>query len=200
MIDRLRELANRPVSQLPAGLVIAACALVIVLGAILLSRIGDPQPRPQAHPAPRAQDADPEGDEINLNAPAPSWDYGFGELPSAEGPNAEHATPEDGARIRTVTRRFVTGYLAFTYQHGDASEIQGATPELLERLAQDPPRVPGNIRRRDPRVELVHSNGIGDLRAAAVAIVTDGAIRYSVHVRLIRNGPREWTVTDVTTV
>jgi hypothetical protein len=41
MIDRIRELARRPVRELPAGIALAVCALVIVVGALMISQLGD---------------------------------------------------------------------------------------------------------------------------------------------------------------
>ncbi len=197
MIDRLRKIANQPVRELPTRLVFIACVLVIAIAAAGLGRVGDSEPPSQTRSAPRAHDPGAEDHEVG-NPPSSDWDYGYSELPSEEGPNAAPVTREDGAQVRRATRRFMHGYLAFTYGHAQASEINGATPELIELLEENPPRVSEKIRRgRHPRIELVHGDGIGEFRAAAIAAVADGVTRYSVHVRLIRDSPDTWIVTEV---
>jgi len=194
VIDRLRLLLNRPVRELPTGLALAACGLMIVLGALLLSQIADPeQPRP---PEPRAQDADAGGYSVT-NPPVVSHETHPSELPSEEGPSRARVTPHDARDVRASTHAFMRGYLAYTYGRARAIEITNATRELIAQLEQSPPRVPEDVRKRRPRVELVHSDGIGEQRAAAVAIVTDGVTRYSVGLRLVRTGMEEWSVTDV---
>jgi hypothetical protein len=198
VINRLRDIADRPVSELPTGLVFAICVLVIALGAFGVAQIADPHSRPQP-PVADARDAgpDPNGHEVT-NAPAPSWDYGYSELPGEQGSNPVPDTARDAAQVRDATRRFMTGYLAFTYGHARANEIQATSAEMIRGLAQHPPRVPTRIRRLHPRVELVQQIASGPIRAAAVAVIDDDVTRYSVHVELIRNSRSDWIVTEVT--
>jgi hypothetical protein len=196
MIDELRRIARRPVRELPTRLVPAACALLIVLGAVLLSRLGEPEP--EQRPAPRTSDGTlPAGDYEVTNPPVVSHDEHPSELPSEEGPNRARVTPHDGRDIRSSTRRFMLGYLAYSYGRGAPADITNATRELIAELEQQPPRVPDRLARRHPQVELVHLDGAGPERAAAIALVDDGLARYSVSVRLIRTGAEEWSVTDV---
>ena len=58
------------------------------------------------------------------------------------------------------------------------------------------PRVPARERRRRPRVVLVQSNGVSHLRADLVALVDDGARRYTVPLELAR-ARAGWRVTAV---
>jgi hypothetical protein len=91
----------------------------------------------------------------------------------------------------------MAGYLPYSYGHGDAADIEGATPVLIVLLTEKPPRVPDSVRRRHPRLELVQLDGAGPSEAAAIAMVNDGITRYSVHVRLTRTTSGGWIVSDV---
>jgi hypothetical protein len=192
MIGRLRELANRPVSELPTRAVLATCVLVIALGALAFAQLNDVEPRPTPKPAP-----DAEGGYEVTHPPVVSHRPRDTEPPSEEGPLAEQVTPAQAARIRRATRRFMAGYLPYSYGHGDAADIEGAAPALIVLLTEKPPRVPDSVRRRHPRVELVQLDGAGPSEAAAIAIVNDGVTRYSVHVRLIRTTSGGWIVSEV---
>ena len=169
MIGRLRDLANRPVSELPTAAALAASVLVIALGACAFAQLDDPEPRPTPKPA-----LDGQGGYEVTHPPVVSHDPREGTPPSEEGPLAEQVTPAQAARIRRATRRFMAGYLPYSYGHGDATEIEGAAPALIVLLTEKPPRVPDSVRRRRPRVELVQLDGAGPTDAAAIAMVDDG--------------------------
>jgi hypothetical protein len=53
------------------------------------------------------------------------------------------------------------------------------------------------VRRRRVQIVLVQTDSVGELVAAASAIVDDGATRYKVSVRLRRYPPYGWAVTEV---
>lgn len=192
MIGRLRDLANRPVSELPTAAVLAACVLVIALGALAIAQLDDPEPRPTPRPAP-----DAEGGYEVTHPPVVSHHPRDGAPLSEEGRLEVQVTPAQAARIRGATRRFMDGYLPYSYGRGDAREIRGAAPALIVLLTEKPPRVPDSVRGRRASVELVQLDGAGPSDAAAIAMVNDGVTRYSVHVRLIRTTSGGWIVTEV---
>ena len=99
MTTRLRELAGRPVRDLPAGLVLAVCALIILAGALLLARIGDPA----AQPAPQTS-TDPEASYEVTNPEAPSWDLGAREHPDLTEPAPD--PPSDRVQVRDAAQDF----------------------------------------------------------------------------------------------
>ena len=63
---------------------------------------------------------------------------------------------------KRAARRFLAGYLAYSYGHAIAPRrIRAASARLRAQLAAEPPRVPPRERRRHPRVVLVQINGVG---------------------------------------
>src|SRR5450756_52794 len=58
--------------------------------------------------------------------------------------------------VARTARLFLAGYLAYLYGHTPASQIKGATPELLRSLEAHPPRVSPGMRSRDPRLLSIH--------------------------------------------
>jgi hypothetical protein len=86
--------------------------------------------------------------------------------------------------VLRVARRFLTGYLAYLYGRGSASEIRASAVSLRDRLAQHRPRVSPAIRHRHPRIVSTH----GDALSAApgwlvTATVEDGGTEsYSIAV------------------
>jgi hypothetical protein len=110
------------------------------------------------------------------------------------GGTGEDQDPAGDAAPEHAARRFLTGYLAYTY--GRTRQLPlGATPELRQQLAAKPPRVPRDVRRLRPRARRLDATIIG-MGADAQAIVVDGRRTYSVAVTLEwLDG--EWVVTGV---
>jgi hypothetical protein len=186
MIDRIRELVERPVRELPAGVALAVCALVIVFGALLISQLGDSEP-----PGSGTGDGPDGGDEVThppvaSHDPLASKDLSIG-----------RATPADIQRIRRTTRRFLAAYLPYSYGRGEVDDIGPMTPVLAVLLREKAPRPPRDADRRDPRVELVHLEYADATEAETTALIDDGVIRYTLHVRLTRTGPHRWVITRV---
>jgi hypothetical protein len=102
----------------------------------------------------------------------------------------------DVERSKRAARRFLAGYLAYSYGRAPAHRIPAATTELRDRLARTRPRVPESERRQQPRVQLLQSNSVSRDRAALVALIRDQARRYSVHLELA-NTPTGWLVTGL---
>ena len=193
MIDRLRGLLNRPLRDTERRRLFVAAVAVIVLGASALALLDGPTP----HPQPEARSSPP------ARAPraptrAPAEDAAAVEAPSEEGaPRPElEGSRADVAATKRAARRFLTGYLAYTYGRRSAHRIAAASGQLRRRLAAHPPRVPASERRRHPRVVLVQSDAVGRVRGELVAVVRDGARPYTVPLELTR-GRDGWKVTAV---
>lgn len=102
----------------------------------------------------------------------------------------------DVVATKRAARRFLAGYLAYTDGRRPARRIASASVALRRSLAAHPPRVPARERHRRPRVVLMQSHGVGRVRAELVALVRDGARRYTVPLKLTR-GRSSWKVTAV---
>jgi hypothetical protein len=178
VVDRLRAFLNRPLrdSDRPRLFAMAAAAIVAVAAAFAL--LDDAGPTRAAAPPERRTPPEPP--------------------PSLPEPPAERPTSPAGradvAQIKRAARRFLAGYLPYTY--GADRSIEGATAQLRRRLARERPRVPAAERRRRPRIEHLQTEGATRRRAEAIAIVEDGARRYTVPLELSRTAAG-WRVTAV---
>lgn len=179
MVDRLRALANRPLGDDDRPRLFAIAVAVIVACAALLALWDDPAPpRARTLPAPAADlpPADPVATPAGVADPV--------------------ASPAEVARAKRTARRFLAGYLPYSYGQGPASAISGASPALRRRLASERPRVPAQVRARHPRVRLVQTEGATARDARLTALVSDGRRRYTVRLALART-TGGWTVTAV---
>ena len=95
-----------------------------------------------------------------------------------------------------AARRFLAGYLPYTYGRRSPDRIAAATAALVRQLDNERPRVPARERGRRARVVLVQADAAGPVRAEATALVSDGARRYTVPLKLARQRSG-WKVTDV---
>jgi hypothetical protein len=174
VIDRLRELAERPITDFErprlfwlAAAILVAVALVLIALGRSASEEGAPSALPATAPSPPPRSAPP--------APAPA------RVP----PAAERSA-----------RRFLAGYLRFIYGRGRAGDIEAAAPALLRRLARSRLRVPPAARRRRPRVAQLEARRLTSGAVAVAAEVADGGVaRYPVHLEL-RRGGEGWTVVE----
>jgi hypothetical protein len=117
--------------------------------------------------------------------------------PSGKGTRSPVAASQaDAAASKHAARRFLTGYLPYTYGHGRARRIRPATAALRRQLTTQRPRVPARQRRRTPRLVLLQSETVGHRHAALVAFVSDGRRRYTVALELERTGAA-WQVDRV---
>jgi hypothetical protein len=190
VIDRLRVFMHRPLADADRARLFLVAVAAIVLGAASLALIGDPPAREPAR-EPARLPAQPDPPELPT-APAAAL-----ELPSEEGPpTSAAASRSDVEAAKTAARRFLAGYLPYSYGQVRARQIEGASDELRRRLEADPPRVPAAERDRRPRVLLIHADGAGKARAAMLALIADGRRRYTVRLELERRRSG-WTVTDV---
>ena len=100
------------------------------------------------------------------------------------------------ALAKRATRRFLSGYLEYSYGRRDATDIPASAMQLRAQLAAQPPRVPPGVRKRHARVVVLQANGAGPVRAAMIALVDDGHGTYSINLRL-EHGRSGWQVTAV---
>src|SRR5262245_43081520 len=164
----------------------------IVGGALILSVIGRAPARP-AKPAEHRAPL-PTATPVAPAAPAPPEQAEQTGPPSEESKPAAELSRTEQRVVKRTARRFLLDYLPFTYGHGSARHIRAASARLRAELAAAPPRVPPRERRHRPRVVLLQLDGAGRLWAGVVALVDDGARRYSVALTLGRAG-RAWQVT-----
>lgn len=138
----------------------------------------------------------------DADRPAPSKTHVEHE-PHVEGVDA-HDQPDPPAGVRPeeavatrAARRFLDGYLPYTYGAAPARELRSVTPQLRRELAKAPPRVPATERDLEPRVvelELLRSRG--DIGIDLEATVDDGKRLYPVGLGLRSDGER-WLVVAV---
>lgn len=178
MIDRLRELAERPIAESERPRLFALAAAILVAVAIVLIALG-----------PSTSDKGPPSAPPATTPSAP---------PAAPAPAAPTPRPVPAAAERSA-RRFLTGYLRFIYGHGRAAEIDAVTPALRRRLARSRVRVPPAARRRRPRVVGLEAESLPSGAVAVTAEVADGGVaRYPVHLKLRQSGGG-WAVVEAGT-
>jgi hypothetical protein len=195
VVDQLRVYLHRPLRDGDRPRLFAFAVGVITAGVAVLALLDDAGPsQPGDHtprPAPVSTVASVPGPSTNaLTLPDVA--------PSEEGlPTAAAATSaRQVAAAKHAARRFLSGYLAYTYDQAPASAIRNADPALARTLAADPPRVPPRERARRPRVKLVQTDGVGPRAASLLVLVDDGARSYTLTLALER-GAAGWAVTGV---
>ena len=197
MIDRLRLVLNRPLDDGERPRLFAVAAAVILAAGITFALLDDAGP--SAAPS-RAATATPAFSPASPALPPelPAQTAAPLEAPSEEGapPAALAASRADVAQAKRAARRFLVGYLRYAYGKGNARQIRTVSVQLRGRLARDRPRVSARERRRQPRVELLQAAGVSRRHAELLALVSDGARRYTVPLELKRSSTG-WTVTDV---
>jgi hypothetical protein len=124
-------------------------------------------------------------------APAQSTDVG-----GREGTEAAKLTPTQQQAIRgaeRAARRFLRGYLPYSY--GRPNEMRAATPELLQVLKDQRPRVPADQQDAKPRLLSLRTLGVTGTGVLLRARVADPS-RYVVDLTLVRRGDT-WLVSEV---
>ncbi len=120
---------------------------------------------------------------------------------SAGGEGSELLTGAPAQTVRAaipVARRFLAGYLPYSYARGSAAAIHGAAPALRAELASKPARIPPGIRARfKPRLLSVTVSGTYNTDAFVLATVDDGTERYGLTLRLHPTG-KSYVVDQVT--
>jgi hypothetical protein len=194
VLDQLRGFLNRPLHDGDRPRLFAIAVAVIAGAAAILALLDDPDPAPQA---PRSEALSPAQEPAA--GPARSATLGATTAaPSEEGKPTAGAEPSraDIGQAKRAARRFLAGYLPYTYGRGSARRIASVSGELRDRLAGERPRVPARERRRRPRLELLQSDGVDRERARLLAMVRDGERRYTVGLELARSAAG-WRVIDL---
>jgi hypothetical protein len=182
VIDRLHALLHRPLGEGERRRVFALAVAVILSAAGALALIDEPASRAPAAPPPPQPAATP----APIVSPAPSAPADR-RPPSEEGDvtGTAVAAPADVAAAKRAARSFLAAYLPYSYgQRSAAARLPAASASLVRRLRRDRPRVPRDVRRREPRVVLLHADGAGPTQAGVVALIGDGARRYSLPLEL----------------
>jgi hypothetical protein len=97
----------------------------------------------------------------------------------------------------SAARRFLGGYLPYSYGRRNARTIDSATPALRRALASQAPRVPPALAEKArPRVEGLKASGFAPGRVILLARINDGQSRYVALLTLQRRGKR-WVVSQV---
>lgn len=191
VLDRLRLFANTPISDgdRPRLFAIVVALILGVVAALALLDDAGPSPRPASVPPQR---------DAGIPPPAPLPDTApptTPQTPSEESDPAAslRASTADVARSKRAARRFLKRYLPYAYGRASAEDLAAATPELREQLARERPRVPASERRRRARVELLQSDSVTRERAELLAVIEDGARRYTIDLQLA-NTSAGWLV------
>jgi len=191
VIDALRAWLNRPLRDGDRRRLFAIAVAVILAGAAGFALL--------AKPAPTAHHADRRAPTPTRELPTPGPPATAAlQAPSEEGkpPAALEASRSEVDAAKRAARRFLAGYLPYTYGRRSPDRIAAATAALVRQLDNERPRVPARERGRRARVVLVQADAAGPVRAEATALVSDGARRYTVPLKLARQRSG-WKVTDV---
>jgi len=194
LIDRLLAWWNRPLGDAERRRLGALAALGLVALAALL--IAQQRTQPEARPVGAAPAPPPPESQPPARVAQPA------ERPREREQDPEREeryepTPADVAGAKRAARRFLTGYLPYTYGRGDAQRIRNVDPALREQLARQPPRVPLTVARKArPRVTTVQAETTARERTSVLALVADGKRRYTITLGLER-GEGQWRVIDV---
>jgi hypothetical protein len=163
--DRLARFL-RALDELPSGArrLLAVVVSLLLLGLLIAAVALAPSPE-QAAPRPSSGDRRP----------------------------IQRASEPGVPAARAPARRFLEGYLAFSYGHGRLSAIADADPLLLRALQGQ--RVPPAARKRHPRILALRVDESAPGVARATATIADGSgIRYPLVFYLDRR-PAGWLVT-----
>lgn len=128
-------------------------------------------------------------------APAQTTDAGGTETSEARRLTAAQRRAVRGAS--TAARRFLAGYLPYSYGRRPAGTIRSAAPSLRRALASQAPRVPpALVYKARPRLQRLQVSGIAGGRVILLAHVDDGQGRYVALLTVQRRRGR-WAVHEV---
>src|SRR4051794_7137433 len=131
--------------------------------------------------------------------PAPSAVRVSPTVPARGAPREPSTAPSAGRSAQeraalAAARRFLAGYLPYSYGQAPATRIEAAATPLARTLRRQPVRVAAAERRFRPRLiglEVMEVNG--DLGFDLAATVEDGRRRYALAVAVRAEGAR-WRV------
>lgn len=183
---RLRAFGQLPLPDaMRRGMALGMAAAFVAAAALILLVISPNIPAPPRTPdEPTLQQAEQAAPDATAAVAAP-----------------ETITSRDIRAAKKAARRFLTGgYLDYSYGR-PVKKLAGATPELRQALAANPPRVPDNMRDRHARILTMQTE---DARANAVPVLVTlidkgdtTALTSSLTVLTERRDDR-WIVTNIT--
>ena len=128
-------------------------------------------------------------------APAQSTDDSGTE--STEVGRISAAQRRDVRAASAVARRFLAGYLPYSYGRRPPRTIRGLTPDLRRDLVRHTPRVPPALAdKARPRLTGLTLSGIDGRQVILLARIDDGRSRYAALLTVQRQGQR-WAVSQV---
>lgn len=197
MIDMLRRLWNRPIADSERVPIFAGCAVLLVGAALALGLLRDSSEPTDAQLAARdTTAAEVPAAESSEESPSDSTD------PVTTATTTSRAS--FGARRRQLAqaeraaRRFLAGYLPYSYGRGEMTAAAGsiASPALADELAASPPRVPADVQELTPRISALQAETVAADSIEFVALIDDGERSYSLAMALEPSG-RAWQVTGL---
>lgn len=170
---RLRARLEQPIAENDRRRAFGIAAAVLVVAALALSLT--------------ASDGDRGGQLSDAGARG-------GQLEDAVAPILRQPRPPASvpSAAQLVARRFLVGYLAYLHGRGTTKAIDAASPELRDKLAASPPRVPPANRHRHPRVVGIDGYALDRRRWLATATIADEGVadyRVAVVVTQRASGP-----------
>jgi hypothetical protein len=110
------------------------------------------------------------------------------EMPSADGAVRRAASSAGALR---VARRFLDGYLAFTYGHGPASAVKDTTSSFAAALSDRARMVPPALLGLHPRLVALRATSSTGSSIVVTGLVKDSeVVAYPIRVRLAALGGR----------
>jgi hypothetical protein len=130
--------------------------------------------------------------------PAPLQTTDSGGTESSETRRLSAAQQRAVRDASTAARRFLDGYLPYSYGRGKADAISSVTPALRRTLAKNAPRVPPALaaKARPRLLGRPQASGISGGRVILLARIDDGQSRYAALLTVRRQGS-QWVVSQV---
>lgn len=189
----LRTLADRPLDSSQRGLLIGSLLFLVAVAAViwLLGGNGEPPQGDRTAGSSGAQEPVPPPP-----APAPERDLSTPPSEEEELEPEEQPSSADVDAARSAARSTLLDYLEFSYGRAAPDEVGGISDELRAQLERNTPRVPADVRDRDPELVAVTTEGVTPEAAEVLALVDDGEGSYSIRVDLERDD-EGWVVTSI---
>jgi hypothetical protein len=130
--------------------------------------------------------------------PAPLQTTDSGGTESSETARLTAAQRQAVRDASAAARRFLDGYLPYSYGRGKADAIRSATPALRSTLAKNAPRVPPALaaKARPRLLGRPQVSGVSGGRVVLLARIDDGQSRYVALLTVQRRGS-QWVVSQV---
>lgn len=190
----LRALADRPLDSSQRGLLVGSLVFLFAVAAVVWLLGGNGEAPQGDRPAGSAgAPAEPVPPPV---APSPERDLATPPSEEEELEPEEQPSRADVDAARGAARSTLRDYLDFSYGGRDADEVGGVSDELRAQLERDTPRVPADVREREPELVTVTTEGVTAEAAEVLALVDDGEASYSIRVALERDD-EGWVVTSI---